>query len=185
MAIDRAIILAAGAGQRLGQPKALVEVGGATLVEIVAERLVETDLEVTIVTRAELVERIRELLPAANLVINPEPEAGRTGSIQCGLDSIGVGPVLIAPVDRPGFSHATVEALCEADATCCPAMDGRGGHPIAVSAADCERIREARPDTPLRDLIEPIRIEVADPHLHLNIDTPEDINTLRRVAAAL
>lgn len=185
MAIDRAIILAAGASQRLGEPKALVEVGESTLVEMVAGCLVEADLEVTIVTRAELADRIRELLPEAHLVINPEPEAGRTGSIQCGLDSIGVGPVLIVPVDRPGFSLATVTALCEAETTSCPSKDRRGGHPIALSAADCERIREANPDTPLRDLIEPQRIEVADPYLHLNIDTPADVEELRRVAEDL
>ncbi len=185
MAIDRAIILAAGASQRLGQTKALVELGGSTLVEMVAGRLDSAGLEVTIVTRVELVESIRALLPEAHLVVNHEPEAGRTGSIQCGLASIGGGPVLIAPVDRPGFSLATVKALCEFETTSCPTLDGRGGHPIALSAADCERIREAGPDTPLRDLIEPNRIEVADPHLHLNIDTPDDIEALRRVASNL
>lgn len=185
MAIDKAIILAAGASQRLGQPKALVEVGESTLVEIVAGRLDSAGLEVTIVTRAELVEPIRALLPEAHLVVNHEPEAGRTGSIQCGLASIGGGPVLVAPVDRPGFSLSTVETLCQEESSTCPTKDGRGGHPIALSAADCESIREASPDTPLRDLIEPQRSEVADPHLHLNIDTPEDIEALRRVASAL
>lgn len=185
MAIDRAIILAAGASQRLGSPKALVEVAGRTLVESVTQRLALSDLEVTIVTRAELAEPIRELLPEIHLVVNPQPEAGRTGSIQCGLESIGEGPVLIAPVDRPGFSRVTIDILREVTTTTCPVYDGRGGHPITLSAGDCERICAASSDTPLRDLIEPKRIEVDDKFLHLNIDTPDDVENLRRVADSL
>lgn len=185
MAIDKAIILAAGASQRLGSPKALVEVGGTSLVESVAQRLALADLEVTIVTRAELAESIRDLLPEVHLVVNPQPEAGRTGSIQCGLDSIGAGPVLIAPVDRPGFSRATIDILRKAETSACPVYEGRGGHPIALSEEDCERVCTASPDTPLRDLIEPRRIEVDDKFLHLNIDTPDDVENLRRVAESL
>ncbi len=185
MAIDKAIILAAGASQRLGQPKALVQVGQQTLIEIVAGKLAEAGLELTIVTRGELAPRIREVLPEAHIVVNPAPEQGRTGSIQCGIEAIGSEAVLIAPVDRPGFSQATVELLRASESTTCPVFEGRGGHPIALTAADCERILDAAPDRPLRDLIEPARIEVADPHLHLNIDTPGDIEALGRVATDL
>ena len=39
MATNRAIILAAGASERLGMHKALVDVGGMTLVELVGEKL--------------------------------------------------------------------------------------------------------------------------------------------------
>ena len=43
----------------------------------------------------------------------------------------------------------------------------------------------AEPDTPLREIISPDRLTVEDPHLHLNIDTKEDVNELVRVAKHL
>ena len=179
MAIDRAVLLAAGASTRLGEPKPLVDVDGQTLIEVVVNLLTEAGLEVTVVTRAELVEGIRLRLPDAHIVVNPEPEVGRTGSIQCGLAALGGGPVLIVPVDMPGFSASTLALLTESEETACPISKGRGGHPVAISAADAQVIQDAAPDTPLRDLIEPRRIEVDDPDLHLNIDTISDVERLR------
>ncbi len=184
MAIDKAIILAAGASERLGEPKALVQLtNGLTLVEFMANILHSYQLDVIVVTREKLVQPIGHILKelGAEIVLNRDPEAGRTGSIQCGLRSIGSGPVLITPVDRPGFGSETIEAMLKAGTTACPVYGGRGGHPIALSASDCERVLKAAPDTPLHDLIEPQRIEVDAPHLHLNIDTKEDVEELLRI----
>ena len=47
--------------------------------------------------------------------------------------------------------------------------------PLASAAG---RILAADPSTPLRDLCSPTRFEVGDEHLHLNLDTPEDVNRL-------
>ncbi len=185
MATNRAIILAAGASERLGMHKALVDVGGMTLVELVGEKLQQANLKVTIVTRRSLEESIRTLLPEVEIVVNPNPEMGRTGTVQCGIHAVGVGPVLIVPVDRPGFSISTIDVLCKADVTATPAFQGRGGHPIALTSNDCEVILKAKPDIPLRDLINASMIEVEDSNLHLNIDTPNDVQQLLRVADSL
>ncbi len=53
--------------------------------------------------------------------------------------------------------------------------DGRGGHPLVLSADDVDGIRTASPDVPLRNLVKPFRFEVCDPHLHLNIDASVDL----------
>ena len=89
MATNRAIILAAGSSERLGMHKALVEVGGMTLIELVGEKLQQANLKVTIVTRRSLEESIRTLLPEAEIVVNPNPEMGRTGTVQCGIHAVG------------------------------------------------------------------------------------------------
>ena len=120
MVANSAIILAAGASERLGTHKALVEVGNQTLIESVFNRLERANLEVTIVTRGSLADSIRALLPEANVIVNPTPELGRTGTIQCGINEIGIGPVLIAPVDRPGFSLDTVNLLSRVETTTAP-----------------------------------------------------------------
>jgi len=56
--LKNAIILAAGASERLGQPKALVEINGETLTQIIIKKLKKHNLNITIVTRSNsLLER--------------------------------------------------------------------------------------------------------------------------------
>jgi CTP:molybdopterin cytidylyltransferase MocA len=43
----------------------------------------------------------------------------------------------------------------------------------------------SEPETPLHDLISPMRINVADRFLHLNIDTPDDLDELQQAAEEL
>ena len=185
----RCIVLAAGASARLGQPKALLEIEGKPLIQHLVERLESAGLEPVIVTRADLSVDLLLALPERTVVINPNPDAGRTGSLQCGrkqiLDTKGgerAFRLLVVPVDRPGFSNRTLETLMQKDVCACPAKDGRGGHPLLLMADDVARIRTADTDTPLRDLCTPERFEVEDLHLHLNLDTPAEIEVLRDLA---
>ena len=185
----RCIILAAGASARLGQPKALLEIHGKSLIQYLVERLEHVGLEPIIVTRAELSVDILLALPERSVVINPNPDAGRTGSLQCGLKQIlntkrgeKAFRLLVVPVDRPGFSSETLGSLMMKEVCSCPEKDGRGGHPLLLMPDDVARIRTAEADTPLRDLCTPERFEVEDSHLHLNLDTPADIEVLRDLA---
>ena len=185
----RCIVLAAGASARLGQPKALVDIEGRPLIQYLVERLEAVGLEPVIVTRAELSVDIVLTLSTRTVVINPNPDAGRTGSLQCGLKQIldtkggtRAFRLLVVPVDRPGFSDNTLHMLMQKEVCACPAKDGRGGHPLLLMPDDIARIRTATPDTPLRELCQPERFEVDDFHLHLNLDTPSDIEVLRDLA---
>jgi len=185
----RCIVLAAGASARLGEPKALLDVGGKPLVQHLVERLEDVGLDPVIVTRAEISVDILLALPERTVVINPNPDAGRTGSLQCGLKQIldtkggeRAFRLLVVPVDRPGFSDETLQSLMAKEVCACPAKDGRGGHPLLLMSDDVSRIRTAEPDTPLRELCSPERFEVDDLHLHLNLDTPPDIEVLRDLA---
>ena len=54
------IVLAAGESSRLGHPKALIEVGGETLVSWVSRRLTELGLSPVIVTRNELYQKVKD-----------------------------------------------------------------------------------------------------------------------------
>ena len=181
----KCIVLAAGASTRLGQPKALVQVKDRTLIEHLMLRLEAKGLEPVIVTRAEIAVDILTALPGRTIVINPNPEAGRTGSLQHGLMQIldtkgGVRAfrLLVVPVDRPGFSEATLERLLTMETCTCPSKDGRGGHPLLLMPEDVARVRSANPDEPLRNLCSPERFEVEDEFLHLNVDEPDDLEIL-------
>ena len=174
-----AILLTAGASKRLGEPKALVDIHGESLIEILIRKLKGKKLRIIIVTRVELFNEMEKL--GEKVVINTHPESGRTGSIQCGIKELESERCLIVPVDRPGFSNATIEKLINLEKTSCPSKNGRGGHPVVLSKEDCEKILSSNPSTPLRDIINPVKIEVDDEFLHLNIDSPNDLEKLRKI----
>lgn len=180
--INDVILIAAGASKRLGQPKALIELNGETLIQNIIKKLRKLNLNIIIVTRQELEEEIK--LFGEKVIVNSNPEDGRTGSIQCGLREIEKGPCIIVPVDRPGFSESTLRTLVEVEITSCPSKNGKGGHPVAISVNDCQKILESDPLTPLRDIISPFKIEVNDEFLHLNIDYLEDIKKLKSMISS-
>ena len=176
------VILAAGSSTRLGTDKALIRIGGRTLVGWVSERVTKIGVDVTVVANKSNIEEISEDLIEANIVENSEPQKGRTGSLKVGISSIDSKGknyrLLVVPVDRPGFSNSTLEQLISLEESSCPIQDGKGGHPLLLSAGDVERVRGSAGDSPLREIVDPARFEVLDEMLHLNIDTPPDMERL-------
>jgi molybdenum cofactor cytidylyltransferase len=174
------VVLAAGSSERLGQPKALVKVGEGNLVGWLVSRLRAKGLEPLVVTNEDIIEEVTDSVDC-RVIVNPEPEAGRTGTLQVGISHLESNirqRILVVPVDRPGFSDSTLEDLISSAATSCPTEGGKGGHPILLSAEDVARVIQSPPSTSLRDLINPHRIEVADSYLHLNVDRQEDLDWL-------
>lgn len=179
------ILLAAGRSSRLGQPKALVDVHGQPLIQRLMSRLHQlNDVEVTIVTNTDLLADIMLLCPSAHVVLNPDPEKGRTGSVQRGLSSIlernGRLPrkVLLVPVDRPGWSVEIVRNLLQMETSSCPVWDKRGGHPLFIVGDDINAVYLAKDDVPLSSLVDRKTMPVDFRWLHLNIDTKEDLSEL-------
>jgi molybdenum cofactor cytidylyltransferase len=187
-----AIVLAAGASKRLGQPKAMVPIGGTTLVGLAVQRLREAGCTpIVVVTRRSLHFEITIEALGAVVVVNNQPEDGRTGSIQRGLLSLmgdkGRTPrkVIVAPVDRPGWKKEHVRALMEQETTSTLCSQGRKGHPLMLVGEDIERVLASPPETPLRDQIRPRLVEVDAPHMGLNIDTEADLLALKEAEPAL
>jgi CTP:molybdopterin cytidylyltransferase MocA len=188
------VILAAGSSERLGQPKALlpIDADGTPLVAWLLSRLERAEVPTLIVTNVELAPTIMAACPGVTVVINPNPDAGRVGSLQHGikawLDTKGSRQafrLLIVPVDRPGWSDSTLSKLLESKVSACPEAVGKGGHPLYMLPDELGHILSAAPDAPLNRLVSPDRIAVDDPYLHLNLDTPQDIELLRTFIASL
>ena len=179
----KCIILAAGASKRLGQHKALLVKDEVPLIRWLVNRLEAQGINPIIVTRQELMIDIALACPGRTVIVNPEPDAGRTGTIRCGILHINsekekVKPyrLLMVPVDRPGFSDETLSKLIHEERCCVPAKDGRGGHPIMLMPKDVEEIiAQENPDYPLNKIVNPIHIEVNDVDLHVHLDRREDV----------
>ncbi|MDJ0356230.1 nicotine blue oxidoreductase [Paenarthrobacter sp. PH39-S1] len=113
-----AVLLAAGAGRRLGRgPKALLAFRGTTLVEHLAGVLRAggcRDVVVVLGADAQLV-RSRTDLRSYRILENPRWAEGMSTSFRLGIGAAHPGNhVLVALVDQPALTAATVTRLLEA-----------------------------------------------------------------------
>ena len=187
-----AVILAAGASQRLGEPKSLVAVGDTTLVGLAYQKLVKAGCSpVVIVTRSELSVQIMQATVGSIVLVNSDPEEGRTGSIQCGILSLagdkGRMPrrLIIAPVDRPGWRIEHVKSLLLEERSSTLASNGRRGHPLLLDAEAIQSVLAASAQSPLRELVSFEEVVVDGPLLGLNIDHPDDLILLKEHESSL
>jgi molybdenum cofactor cytidylyltransferase len=183
------IILAAGRSTRLGQPKALVDAGGVRLIARIVSRIQQVkNTFITAVTNDDLLADVILACPSIQVVLNPDPEQGRTASIQRGLASIlernGRLPerLLIVPVDRPGWSIEVLNTLLKSDVSSYPVWNNQGGHPLLLVGDDIKTVYLSEGDVPLSSLVSRTQIPVEFPFLHLNIDTVDDLEQLNLAA---
>jgi CTP:molybdopterin cytidylyltransferase MocA len=109
------IVLAAGRSTRMGKPKALVELDGRPLLaHLLALPLVRQFGEVLVVL-GHHAEWLRPVVEACSCrhVINPEPDRGRTSSVQIGLRALSseLRGAFVQPVDCPLILPATYQTL--------------------------------------------------------------------------
>jgi molybdenum cofactor cytidylyltransferase len=114
-----AVLLAAGAGQRLGgRPKALLELGGVPLVmrQLIALSGAGID-EVAVVLghHADAVEAAIGQFPIT-LVRNPSPDDGQASSVRVGLQALSprLDAVIVALADQPSINSQDIVSLISA-----------------------------------------------------------------------
>lgn len=103
------LVLAAGAGRRLGRPKAEVVLGGVRLVDRAVRTLLDGGCEqVVAVVRAEGI-----TAEGAHTVVNPAADDGMGSSLQAGLAALpeDTEAVVVTLVDLPDITPGEVRAL--------------------------------------------------------------------------
>jgi nicotine blue oxidoreductase len=197
------VVLAAGAGTRLGRgPKALLPYRGRPLVESVAAALLDGGCrEVVVVLGAGAVDvRAAAGLDRCRTVVNPDWRSGMGSSLLLGNATADARDhLMVALVDQPGVTAATVRRLLEAhrpgqvtaaayDGGAAANEDGgrrlRRGHPLVIDAA----LRQSVADTVTGDagaraflrahpeLVDPV--DCSDLSSGLDVDAPEHLYLL-------
>jgi nicotine blue oxidoreductase len=176
----------------MGRPKALLPVRGRSAVEVVVATLRDAGCDPVIVVTGRHADEIRAGadLSGCTIVEHAGWAAGRTSSLQAGLRAVptGADAVVLALVDMPLVRPETVGNLLtawvrapEGTDVVVPLHDGRGGHPIVLSPRVLPAIAGLGPDAPLRDLLrtrDRLDVEVDDPGVRLDLDTPDDLRHL-------
>jgi molybdenum cofactor cytidylyltransferase len=184
-----AVVLAAGLSRRMGRFKPLLPLGASTMIETVLAALRDSGaVEETIVVTGHEAPRLRETLAGwdVRLVHNDDYERGEMrSSVQCGVRALPAGAAFMLVLgDQPAVQPNTLKRLAKvwhetkADIVI-PICHGRRGHPVVFSAACAEEVLQLAPHQTLRDLVyrrlEAARlVEVDDPAVTLDVDTPAD-----------
>ena len=189
------LILAAGKSERMGEPKTLLPFGEGTVLGTVYGLLKQSSLEEVRVVlghrAAEILEQVR--LPEEEVVINSDYEQGMLSSVKAGLrvlQSLEPEAVILCPVDHPGISLQLIERLIAGFKSSekeivIPVYRGRRGHPVLFAGSLFQELLDASVDIGARQVVRSnpdkiLEVEVDEPGVVRDIDTPEDYNRLRK-----
>ncbi len=183
------ILLAAGESRRMGFPKPLLRIGNDTFLTRTLRSMLEVARAVVVVTGAhELVVR-DEVPPGPRLrtVHNPDFQRGQLSSLKraIGASSPDVDAVLVHLADHPLVLGATFRALAEKyEVTRAPILiarhHGHRGHPALFAKGVFSELLAAPEGEGARFVVnaDPARVvyvDVEDPGITLDLDTPEDL----------
>ncbi|MGI9584123.1 MAG: nucleotidyltransferase family protein [Acidimicrobiia bacterium] len=192
-----ALILAAGAAERMGRAKVVLSVGSQSMVGSVVSsaRLAGLD-DVVVVTGYHGDVVADEIEGTARIVQNPDASRGNMSSLVTGLDAVPDSDgVVVLLGDMPLVSHEIIrsvrDTLASGGATACwveytdaddrPVM----GHPVGLAAAAFPAVRRLTGRKALWKYLEGLpdvdvaRVEVEEPK-PLDVNTADDYEQLTR-----
>lgn len=187
------IVLAAGRGTRMGGPnKLLAHDGSRPLVRAAVETALEAGLDPVIVVTGhdgDAVEAALADLPVL-LVRNDDYALGQATSLQAGLSALPFecGAFVVLLGDMPRVRSATIARLIEAHAdlpdlaAILPTFRGEPGNPVLLTRELVPLLMMLEGDRGARAILRSRRdileLEIDDPGIRLDIDTPEALKAL-------
>ncbi len=185
-----ALLLAAGAGTRLGGNKLDLPFRGKPLMMHALEALLACSSidRVTVVVRPGT--EVRCSSPRCQVLVNPEPEHGQAGSLVLGLAALAPScrSVVLSLADLPLTSPGLISELLTLHrqsnrAALRPVYRGRPGHPVIVAHTLLPSLLTLEGDEGCKgffsrhpEVVE--LVEVEDPAVVRDVDTPADLREL-------
>jgi len=202
MAIEHkidSIVLAAGKGTRAGGPKALLRLNNTTFVEYIINKLLHAPVaRIIVVTRPEIFNEIKTIALSNRVlvILNSEDKGDQLSSIRVGLkhasdDSTGF---ICWPVDIPMVKTGTIHSLITTSSSVnkniiLPKYNNKRGHPVIFKKNMYHALSSLCPaESGARWLIhqyprEILELEVNDPGILLNVNTPEELALIHKLHA--
>lgn len=198
----KALLLAAGASSRMGQPKAVLPLGeGRTVLSFAVDALLDAGLEdVTVIAGAHR-DAVRMAAQSRSgqvqVVEHAGWQQGQLSSLLAGLDAVStpaLEAIVVLLVDVPLVSPQTVRAVIDAwHSTRAPIVrpvhGDRHGHPVVFDAAVFDDLRQADPSVGAKAVFARyqdriLNVPVNDRWAFEDLDTPEDYERFRKVLGA-
>ena len=195
-----AILLSAGESSRMGQLKALLPWRGSPLLQHQVSALRDGGADRVVVVLGHRANDLSPLLDGIDGVtwtLNPDYLQGKTTSIKAGLaalDANAVAEILLLNVDQPRSASDVARVLEVHRSNDCavtvPECNGKGGHPIALSASllpellaideesqGIKAVVRRHPDSVLR-------FPLDNPEILIDLNTPEQYRAAVDAAGA-
>ncbi len=190
------IVLAAGQATRMGRQKLMLPFRGEPLASHTLRAAIQGGCDPIILVLGRESEAIQAqlsiaLLEAVTSIVNKEYKRGQAGSLQTGLAMLPpkVDGVLVLLGDQPLIGAPLVRQLLTQarktpSAFLVPRYRGQRGNPVYIPAAWFPQVMALSGDTGARPLLthpgaDVIHLDVDDPAVITDIDTPEDYGQLR------
>jgi molybdenum cofactor cytidylyltransferase len=184
-----AVVMAAGASKRMGQPKMILKWGGGTLIEQVVRVLSDSQVSSIVVVTGgahdQVVDALRDF-PVTIVHNQRYAETEMLQSLQLGLSALpaDIQASLVVLGDQPQISADVVEGVVRRfvemhKSLVVPSYQMRRGHPWLVARAYWDEIMRMGRDESLREFLAGHAVEidylvVDTPAILTDMDTPED-----------
>lgn len=181
------IILAAGKGQRMGQPKIYQKINQVYFLNKIVNTFNEANLKnITLVVFPDCDTNKFSVLKNIKWIINPNPEKGMLSSVFYGInDDNEYDGFLIIPVDHPNIQVPTLKLLIKyfngnSDSIIKPVYQGVKGHPVIFPKSLASKIKNDDLEGGLNTILSlsgypKINISVNDSGVVENLNIPEDL----------
>ncbi|HYM40330.1 MAG TPA: NTP transferase domain-containing protein [Thermoplasmata archaeon] len=193
-----AIVLAAGSSTRMGQPKPLLRIAGRPLLAQVLATVRKSQAAETVVVLGHEASRVRAEMPLKHVavVVNPDYEAGMSTSLRSGVHAASrtSNAFLIVLGDQPYVASSTLDRLIASwhpngPRILIPVFRGRRGNPVLLDRSLANELDTIHGDVGCRALFgnhadEILEVPVEDPAILVDLDTPEQVETLSNGLAA-
>ena len=178
-----AIILAAGASTRLGQPKQLVTIQNETLLDRAVRTAREAACDPIVVILGASAERVEQ---ASNLedtlvLVNDLWAEGMASSLRLGITAIrDLDAAVVMTCDMPAVTPFHLRALMATGQLTASRYAGRNGVPACFPASAFPSLLALRGDAGARILLAQTP-SIDLPGGDLDLDTPEDLTRLHQI----
>jgi len=178
-----AIVLAAGASKRLGEPKQLVRLGSETLLESAVRVAREAGCSPVVVVLGASAASIQVAprLGNAIIVVNDDWAEGMGSSVRSGVGTLrDVDACLVLTCDMPAVTASHLRLLMAAGELTASSYAGRRGVPAYFPVGTFPLLMELHGDAGARDLLRSARcVELSGGEL--DVDTVEDLERAREL----
>jgi molybdenum cofactor cytidylyltransferase len=183
------IVLAAGESRRMGYPKPLLEIGGRTFIEHIAETMLAVVPRLVIVVGAHR-ERVQAAIPRDPRIViieNPNYSRGQLSSLKVGLSAVlpEAAGALVHLGDHPMIRASTFRAIVDSydrvgKQIVIARHEGRRGHPLIFDRVVFSELFSAPEEEGARYVVnaDPSRVayvDLDDAGINLDLDTPSDL----------
>ncbi|MGI8689597.1 MAG: nucleotidyltransferase family protein [Thermomicrobiales bacterium] len=187
-----AVVLAAGASTRLGQPKQLAPIGGRPALAYTLDALRASSVDRVVLVLGHSADEIAAALDLTDITVvhNDAYAEGQSTSVLAGVKALGddVAAALMVVGDQPLLAPTVVDTIVRAyeqtgGPFIVPVYAGEWGNPVLLARATWPLLDNLKGDTGARPILRKhmdMVLEVPVPGSLLDdIDTPEDYARIR------